>query len=515
MGSSVNAPRRVDIKGQPHQLSYITPEEANVLKALGGAGKPGPMGIPSFYDEGDDYGGVGGDSFADASGGQTTDVSMGDMYGGSSSSSSDDSPTSTTQSKEDYFAENQITETNPYGKRGFFSRMFGIDPSKIDYSDQMSRATRIGIMNNMFSKYANPFNDPSVAGYNPAFASGDIESGILRSGVSVGQTVVDPNTGLETTVESFRAPQSLSDLVASGIASFAIPGAGFLTNEASKVKGLAGQAPTIDGQTATPLGQGLGLIDALTGGIKSGVQSQSGRLLDAVSAKASEILNQGSSVQQGEQQLQQPMMESRQDIINRVTPSQPEITNQGVMDALGIPREYQNNAPRVSGLAAVPTQQTADASGLSFGESLGALQNSPLGQAVQRGIRGESVIPDMNIGGGKLGVSVDPMGSDKGFEFNFSAPVSDFGLGGLLSQNQPQAPADQAFDVAQANNTRGGFFSGNYRGNRTQSQGGGMFGVPGTKARLYQPSQKGNPTGSGNAGMFDKMAQMFKTGIFG
>ena len=514
MGSSVNAPRRVDIKGQPHQLSYITPEEANVLKALGGAGKPGPMGIPSFYDEGDDYGGVGGDSFADASGGQTTDVSMGDMYGGSSSSD-DDSPTSTTQSKEDYFAEQGITETNPYGKQGFFSRMFGIDPSKIDYSNQMSRATRIGIMNNAYSKYANPFNDPNQPAYNPAFASGDVDAGILRSGVRAGQTVIDPTTGEETTVEAFRAPQSIGDLIASGIASVALPGAGFLANQASQVKGLAGQPPTIDGQTAAPIGQGLGLIDALTGGIRSGVQTQGGRLLDAVSAKASEILDQGSSVQQGQQQLQQPMMESRQDIINRVTPTQPEITNQGVMDALGIPREYQNNAPRVSGLAAVPTQQTADASGLSFGESLGALQNSPLGQAIQRGVRGESVIPDMNIGGGKLGVSVDPMGSDKGFQLNFSAPVSDFGLGGLLSQNQPQAPADQAFDVAQANNTRGGFFSGNYRGNRTQSQGGGMFGVPGTKARLYQPSQKGNATGSGNAGMFDKMAQMFKTGIFG
>ena len=32
-------------------LSYITPDEADILKSLGGSGKPGPMGIPSF--EGD------------------------------------------------------------------------------------------------------------------------------------------------------------------------------------------------------------------------------------------------------------------------------------------------------------------------------------------------------------------------------------------------------------------------------------------------------------------------------
>ena len=57
--NTVNAPRALDIKGQPHQLSYITAEEAEVLKALGGSGKPGPMGIPSYF----------GDDFADFEGG--------------------------------------------------------------------------------------------------------------------------------------------------------------------------------------------------------------------------------------------------------------------------------------------------------------------------------------------------------------------------------------------------------------------------------------------------------------
>jgi len=52
-----NPPRRVEIRGQDHLLAYITPEEAKMLMANGGAGKPGPMGIPAFYDEGDDYSG--------------------------------------------------------------------------------------------------------------------------------------------------------------------------------------------------------------------------------------------------------------------------------------------------------------------------------------------------------------------------------------------------------------------------------------------------------------------------
>jgi hypothetical protein len=47
-----NPPRRVEIRGQDHLLAYITPEEAQLLMDNGGAGKPGPMGIPAFYDPG-------------------------------------------------------------------------------------------------------------------------------------------------------------------------------------------------------------------------------------------------------------------------------------------------------------------------------------------------------------------------------------------------------------------------------------------------------------------------------
>jgi len=47
-------PRRTEIMGQDHMLSYITPEEGGILQALGGAGAPGPMGIPSFFSFSDD-----------------------------------------------------------------------------------------------------------------------------------------------------------------------------------------------------------------------------------------------------------------------------------------------------------------------------------------------------------------------------------------------------------------------------------------------------------------------------
>ena len=46
-------PRNTTIRGQDHLLAYITPEEAQLLMDNGGAGKPGPMGIPAFYETDD------------------------------------------------------------------------------------------------------------------------------------------------------------------------------------------------------------------------------------------------------------------------------------------------------------------------------------------------------------------------------------------------------------------------------------------------------------------------------
>mgnify|MGYP001166565132 FL=1 len=82
-GGKVNAPREVDIKGQDHMLAYITPEEGGLLQLMGGAGKPGPMGIPSFFDTGEGMGGYSEEQQQDYS----------DSYGdsGSSDSGSNDS----------------------------------------------------------------------------------------------------------------------------------------------------------------------------------------------------------------------------------------------------------------------------------------------------------------------------------------------------------------------------------------------------------------------------------------
>jgi hypothetical protein len=68
-------PREIDINGQLHMLAWITPKEGKTLKDLGGAGQPGPMGIPAYFDVGEgaggyDSGGTGDDKAADTAGGR-------------------------------------------------------------------------------------------------------------------------------------------------------------------------------------------------------------------------------------------------------------------------------------------------------------------------------------------------------------------------------------------------------------------------------------------------------------
>jgi len=48
------APRKTNIMGQPHMLAYINPQEEQALRNMGGAGLPGPDGIPSYYVDGEE-----------------------------------------------------------------------------------------------------------------------------------------------------------------------------------------------------------------------------------------------------------------------------------------------------------------------------------------------------------------------------------------------------------------------------------------------------------------------------
>ena len=71
MAGLTSLPQKKNIKGQPHKLAYITEAESDLLKSMGGAGKPrkGTKGVPSydFADVGvDDYDVMGSDAQAEA-----------------------------------------------------------------------------------------------------------------------------------------------------------------------------------------------------------------------------------------------------------------------------------------------------------------------------------------------------------------------------------------------------------------------------------------------------------------
>ena len=178
--NTVNAPRALDIKGQPHQLSYITSEEAEVLKALGGSGKPGPMGIPSFFRDDDEEEAELAASMSDtgsyttSGGGTSTNFSWSDGGGGGGGGSSENftrgesqvgggtkitgnkiiggriiSDTTigrgdydrNSQQYKDYLEQTGRSLQNPYGNTGIFSNIFGAD--KVNYNLDPTTAQNI------------------------------------------------------------------------------------------------------------------------------------------------------------------------------------------------------------------------------------------------------------------------------------------------------------------------------------------------------------------------------------
>ena len=317
-GGAVEAPRRTDIAGQDHMLSYITPQEGEILMALGGSGEPGPMGIPAFYGFGehDDASSPGQASSGNDDGmssnfGQHDDVSSpgqsSSPLGGYSTDPTDTRARATEKdygldvfgnppsggkmgyagrfgmspgrsqamfgipgfaglnvgSQQGYNARMGITDKNPYGKMGLFSSFFGFDPKDVDYTGVMGLNTRRAIANNQFSKFANPQNIRGAPGYNPAFASakpGTVRAGVQKAGYDTkfGQVV------------GRNREMSVPEMVARGLFSLAAPGPmGLaLSQIGTKEYGLPG-LPGMErfGVKDEPPGLVGQMFGALTGGV--------------------------------------------------------------------------------------------------------------------------------------------------------------------------------------------------------------------------------------------------------
>lgn len=137
-----NPPRRVEIRGQDHLLAYITPEEAQMLMDNGGAGQPGPMGIPAFFDVGEGAGGYGSGDADDATGG-AGDPDAGIGGGGGGGKSYSDLGMSPGRSQAQFgtpeFAGK--TETQAYNELGTGG---GSDRAQQVQADIVSQLTRAG-----------------------------------------------------------------------------------------------------------------------------------------------------------------------------------------------------------------------------------------------------------------------------------------------------------------------------------------------------------------------------------
>ena len=283
-----------------------------------------------------------------------------------------------------------ITPETPYGTArppsavgGFFQSLANATGGQVNYD--LTPRQRQQVMDVAYARAINPFNDPNLPGY-ASDAGGDPSRGIGREGLKAGERTT---SGIAT---AYRAPMSGPDRLAGGLASALIPGGGLAVDRATRVMGVGDIVP----EGATPLRGGV--LDMLTGGQTDFLIDQGSRLLDKVSNKADEIINQGNAVKAGEEQIK-------------------------------------------GGITGVPTEGVPieNIPGIVQTAGLDALQNNffnpnainRLGGMLKDG--GPSLKGDM--GKGQYEFKIDPLGDDKSIQFNFRRPLQDLGIGNLFSQN--------------------------------------------------------------------------------
>jgi hypothetical protein len=112
--------------------------------------------------------------------------------------------------KEQFFAQNNMTLTNPYG-----ASPFGMDPSKVDYSSNLTEKQRRQIMDLAYDRYRNPFAEKNIFGDD---VGGDIETGRVRSGLTSIFTSPMTYLGEVKNVPLPKSPgRSLAELAPAGL----------------------------------------------------------------------------------------------------------------------------------------------------------------------------------------------------------------------------------------------------------------------------------------------------------
>ena len=215
--NKIMPPRNTTIRGQDHLLAYITPEEAQMLMANGGAGQPGPMGIPAFFDVGEgaggyDSGGKGDDKAADTAGGRG-DPDAGIGGGGSTSGNAnagsgrgDSYDTISRAAEKDYGKPETTREAQIEAARGFD---FGSDASDAliaqiqgGYGGKIlgDQYAGSGFENQMFfdqlpDRLANAATLPGLLGVGSTYMLNKMKDQVLAGGIPAFSAAV-PRGGL-------------------------------------------------------------------------------------------------------------------------------------------------------------------------------------------------------------------------------------------------------------------------------------------------------------------------------
>lgn len=168
------------------------------------------------------------------------------------------------------------TATNPYGSQGFFSRVFGIDPANIDYSNITPGGGQgIATLNALaLDRFNNPYAERNVLGNLTGAVP---ERGIARSGVKPGDF-----TSMGT-ARSYRQDLSPVDVGASLFTSLYGPfGAGAMIDRGTRVTGIEDNIP-ISARTGEPLSPTRGgIMDILTGGQTDYIGEKTGTMVDSM-----------------------------------------------------------------------------------------------------------------------------------------------------------------------------------------------------------------------------------------
>ena len=290
-----------------------------------------------------------------------------------------------------------ITATNPYGKQGFFSRVLGIDPNNIDYSNNMGLSTRLSIANNQFSKFANPQNTPGQLGYNPEYASapaGQLRAGVQKAGYK---------TAYGPVMEQARQ-QSIGEMLARGAMGLfgGLPGLA-LGQIGTTEYGLPAQAgyqglPGFDSFDPNNPRAGSGILGAMLGGVNpSQAADKAAQAVDSLRARFSPTL--APTTNAGIGSLTPASYETRADIRNRLSSTNPTMVS-APSSSFNAPPQYDVSVPPSLSGKSLSEKRAAIEEMIknNYGAIPAELQTNPVTPAYSSGITRTSPIGEQLAG---------------------------------------------------------------------------------------------------------------------